>query len=728
MSRSGLRIFEVSIGVVLLLAGFAGCGSNHAVNITNFAVPASITITPTPNLSMELGTNQAFSASPLTSARTPINEPVSFQSSNTAVVTVAANGLACAGSWDSLSTPQICTPGPSGIALITATAQGVSSPTTTVYVHQHIDKVVIKEIPPPPPLPPPPPGCRSVGQVRYYAASAYSHGADITSTAGVFTWQSLFSNVANLSTTATGLLPGQLQATAAVPGLTSLFASVGNTNSPPMDFLTCQVQSIALTVTSKTATSETIMPTVIDSLGTTIPSGSFLTWSSSEPGSVSVSSTGAASAVTTGGGATIIASCTPPLCNTGFYPSLPIYPENVETVITPGNGTTGTVFASSTGCGISEGCISNIVPITAPANTLGTFQSLPATPNSLVLDRLGAKAYLGTNSGLLGSVGLAILNTGGGGSQFKGAPGKVLAVSPDGSKVIISDTSPSDGPNQVFVFDAASSTSVNFQITGATAADFSPDSLKAYIVAGNNLYIYSKLDALQTIPLTAPANDVSFLSQGAFPYLAGGAPSAVTVWSTCHSSAFFKTPIDTISVATLPNFIKTLPGPAQLVPGDATSTFHMLAVAPPSIDLISVNPPLSPAVWEGCTPVVVNQKPVQSFNLGRGNFVAKQLMLSQDGTTAYIVTSNPGSILVFNIPGQTSSAITLTGNAVPLSASLTPSGSQLYVGANDGTVHVVDTVVGGDIQQIAFPQTLCRDTAGLAFPVTCNPDLVAVKP
>src|ERR1700674_807800 len=142
MGRSGFVGFAVALPI-LLVAGLVGCGSNSAVNTTNFAVPASIAITHTPNLSMETGTNQSFTVSVLTSTKTAITEPVSFQSSNTAVVTVAANGLACAGSWDSLSVPQICTPGPVGVAQITATAQGVSSPPTTVYVHQHIDKVVV---------------------------------------------------------------------------------------------------------------------------------------------------------------------------------------------------------------------------------------------------------------------------------------------------------------------------------------------------------------------------------------------------------------------------------------------------------------------------------------------------------------------------------------------------------------------------------------------------------
>ena len=48
------------------------------------------------------------------------------------------------------------------------------------------------------------------------------------------------------------------------------------------------------------------------------------------------------------------------------------------------------------------------------------------------------------------------------------------------------------------------------------------------------------------------------------------------------------------------------------------------------------------------------------------------------------------------------SAIPLTGNPVPLDASLTPDGTLIYVGANDGSLHVVSTVSGGDLEQITF--------------------------
>src|SRR6202140_1753082 len=301
MGRSGFLRFAVALPILFLVAGLAGCSSSNPIHTTTFPVPASITIIPAPNLSMEIGTNQTFSASALNSAKASITEPVTYQSSNTGVVTVAANGLACAGSWDSLSVPQICTPGPVGVAQITATAQGVSSPPTTVYVHQHIYKVVVSTFLLPN-QPPPTSPCVSVGKITNYQATAYSRGADITSTVGIFNWQTQFSTVATLSAISAGLLPGKVQATAAVPGLPSIFATIGNAHSVPMYFMTCPVQSIALTVTSSTSTSKTITPTVLDTLGMTITAP--LTWSSSEPASVSVSSSGGASASTAGGSAT----------------------------------------------------------------------------------------------------------------------------------------------------------------------------------------------------------------------------------------------------------------------------------------------------------------------------------------------------------------------------------------------------------------------------------------
>ncbi len=411
MGRSGLAGFAVLVAVLFLIAGLAGCSNNGAVHTTNFAVPASVTLSPGPNFSMEIGTNQAFTAAALTAANAAATQPMSFQSSNPAVLTVATNGLACAGSWNSLSSPQVCTPGPTGVAEVTASAQGVSSPPTTVYVHQHIDNITVKLFVLPN-QPPPTNSCFSIGQTANYQATAYSNGVNITSTVGIFNWQTLVANVATLNTSDPALFPGQVLATAKLPGLTSIFATIGNANSVPVSFTTCPVQSITLAVTNSTSTSRTIVPTIIDSIGTTI-TGVPLTWSSSESAAVSVTSSGAATASTGGGGATIIASCTPPTCNAGILPSLPIYPENVVNLFVAPSGTTPTttVYVSTTSCGTIDGCFSTVAPIAVPANTLGNFITLPVTPNSLVFNRQGTNAYLGTDSGQLGSVGLAVLDS-----------------------------------------------------------------------------------------------------------------------------------------------------------------------------------------------------------------------------------------------------------------------------------------------------------------------------
>jgi trimeric autotransporter adhesin len=751
MGRWGSVRFAIPLLVIVTMtAALSGCGSS-ATKGTAFPVPASIKLSPAETASMEVGSTLTFAGAPQNSKGVAFAEPVSYQSSNPAVLTIASNGLACAGTWNSLGAPQICTPGPVGTAQVVATSMGVSSPPTTVYVHQHIDSVVVSPVPTSPPTPPPP--CISKGLTANYQASAFSRGTDITATVGTFTWQTLNSAVATpnavtLSNPVTGLLPGQMQATAVTPGMTSIFASISGVNSVPVSFTTCPVQSITLTVNGSSSNpvivskggSKTITATVLDTLGATI-TGTFLTWSSSDPaiatvtGSSSGTVVSGAVATSQAGGASIIASCTPPTCNIGILPILPIYPESVvDLIVTPTSTTqSSTVYVASTGCGTIEGCVSATIPITtaasttSPGTTVGAPINLPATPNSLVFDRQGKNAYLGTDRGELGTKGLMMLSAPATVSEFTSVTGKVLAVSPDGNTVIVSDTLAT--PNQVFIFtsNGTSHSSVALNITGATAADFSPDNLKAYIVAdapcpssiipsSSCLYIYSTLEALQNVQLIAPATDVSFLPVGAFVYLAGGSSTpAVTTWTTCTSYSLNSLPTQTVPTPATPSFIKALPNDTQV-----------LAVDPPGIDLISVS--TTPV---GCPPTVSNG-PATFFNLGQGNFTPTQLIVTPDGSTAYVISGSVPKVIIFNISGHTSSSIALTGGATPIRATLTPDGTLLYVAANDGQVHLLNTVASPavDFLQISFPPGTTSQPTGLCSGVTftCLPDLIAVRP
>lgn len=683
------------------LATLTGCGSS-SVGTTTFPVPADIVLSPSPQVSLDVGGVQGFTGTPRNPGGITLIEPIFFHSSNTAVVTVANNGLACAGSWDSLRNPIVCTPGPVGTAEITATAQGVSSPPTTVYVHQHIDSIVVSAVPTDPPNTNP---CVSKDLTADYQANAFSRGVDITATVGKFTWSAVIPQVVSLDTSKPELGLNEVEAKALNPGLSQISASVSGTNSLPFEFIACPVQSISLVVTDTnsdsftvtTGSSKSITPTVLDSLGTKITAVP-LSYCSSQPAIAGVGSTNCATSTSTTvsvttsqpGGATVIASCTPPSCNIGFSPPLPIYPSNVINALvtrtTTGTAPTGTLYVSSTGCRTIEGCISTVVPVAFPSNAVGFQIGLPATPNSLIFSPDGTKAYLGTDFGLQGTRGLMLLNISSVTtvSQFPAVTGKVLAVSPSGTRAVVSDVNLS--PNEVFVFDSSNFSSVALQINGATAAAFSPDGLKAFIVAHdsvlltNTLYIYSTVEPLQSVLLDAPVNDLNFLSEGAFAYLAGGSANSVTVRTTCTAEL-----ADTVSTAATPAFLQGLPNATQV-----------LAVVPPNLDIINVT--TAPV---GCPPTVSDT--VQSVNLGVGNFTPTQFIVSSDGTKAYVVADTLSSVLVYDVASQTTSGIQLAGNVTPVAASLTPEGTLLYVAASDNMLHVLDTVVHSDIQQVSFP-------------------------
>jgi hypothetical protein len=735
--------------ITILFGSFimTSCGSgSHG---TNFQTPAHISISPATSVSLDLGTTQAFTTSATNFAGHTIVEPVSYHSSDTSVVTVANNGVACAGSWNSLSTPQVCTPASAGVAQVTATAMGVSTAPVTIYVHQHIDNVTISLVPPLPPT-----KCLSKDATANYQVNAFSRGADITSTVGQFTWQPASTAIASTSNSATGLgnmvngvSLNQVQVTAKAPGLTQLFASVANVNSAPFDFYTCPVKSISLAINGVSGStftvagsgSKTVTPTVTDANNNVITNVP-LTWTSldSTAGTASGSTTTGIGTITLSrpGTTAVVASCTPPTCNIGLtpsdpnFPTGPIYPESVITgtaTSTSATEQTQTVWVSTTDCNApgnkGTNCVTALVPITSPSNVVGNFVTLPATPNSMALAVFhngssgNLTAYLGTDQSLQGSKGLmvATLNsTSPAINQFSSVIGKVLAVSPNGNKVVVSDTI--DTPNQVYIFDNTTHTALNLSITGATAADFSPDSLKAFIVANNGtastLYVYSLVDALQTIPLSSTniANSVSFLSEGAFAYIAGGSPSGVTVGRTCDNAI-----VGTATTPAAPAIIKTLPNATQ-----------MLGLEPPNIDVINVSvPPPGPI---GCFPTVSNT--VQSFNLGQGTFSPLQLLIAPDSTKAYVIAANLPSVLVFDVNNQISSAIPLNGNTMPQRAALTLDGNLLYVAANDGMVHVLSTLSGGDIAEVPFPSTpttpdyLCPNTP----PVACKPNLIGIQP
>lgn len=728
--------------LVCALVGCAflfSCSSPTSTTVTTFPVPASVSLSPSPNVSLEVGKFVPLTAAAHDSTGASVTETFTFQSSNPSVVTVANNGIACAGAWDSLTAPVVCTPGSTGTAQVTAVANGVTSPPVTVYVHQHVTRVVIQPVPGQPATLSPTCLTRDANHLgpesMLFEAVAYagtSGTIDITPSVGQFSWSSTTAAGQTSTSSSVSLsFPGpnaplnQEVATAALPGVSSIFATVGGVTSQPLQFTTCLVQSIGLALAPGSSvslgsgsTAATVNATVTDSIGMDV-TGIPLTWTSSYPHAVTA--TGAAGSTVFGGigtvtgsitgQAAVTVSCTPPSCNGGISPSMPIYPTaalpfHVTSTTAP---PTPSVFVTTTGCaGTTLSCTTRVIPLTESSTatfTVGAPVNLPVSPNSFVTGKTSGTSYLGVDSTAAGfsNQGLMIFS---GSSVSQAGPvfGRVLAISPDSQTVILSDTI--DSPSRVNICKNCASlhTIVPIFLPNATAAAFSPDGLKAYIVSGSScpgtastgcLLVYSQVDAPQFIQLSAVPTDAAFIGNGSAGYVAESNQTAFL--PTCGPS----TAASLGSVSLGAQYLRPLPDGMSL-----------LALTPPVVQTMTATitgPQQVPQNVSGCLAprgvLNLTNTPGPSSNLGTGPFVPKQFFLSRDGSIAYILaqTMSGGSfpfIIALNVQTGASSQISLSGGAVPLSAGISPGGDQLLVGADDGQVHVIETATGVDTQQV----------------------------
>lgn len=744
--------------VLVSCACLFSCSSSSSTQVTNFPVPASVSLSPSPTVSLEVGKFATFVAAAHDAQGNPLNEPVTYQSSNPSAVTMADNGIACAGTWDSLTTPVVCTPGSTGTAQVTAVANGVVSPPVTVYVHQHVTRVVIQPLPGQPPTLSPICLTRDKNHLgpesMLFEALAYAGASgttDITPTVGQFNWgsttaagQTSSSSSVSLSSPGPSAPLNQELATAAMPGVSTIYATVSGVTSQPIQFTTCPVQSISLDVfgspptttsfllATGSASTATVNATITDSVGMNI-TGVPLTWTSSYPHAVGA--VGASSSTVYGGVGTITgsivgqaavtASCTPPLCNGGISPSMPIYPANALTfqVTSTSAPPTPTVYATTTACaGTTLACTTRLFSLTqSSSGTLAASAAvnLPVTPNSFVTGKTAGLSYLGVDSSAAGFSNQGLMTFGGTSvSQAPGVFGRVLAISPDSSTVIVSDTV--DSPNQVVICRGCGGGGrivIPIFLSNATAAAFSPDGLKAYIVSGSAcpgttstgcILVYSQVDAPQFIQLSTVPTDAAFIGNGSVGYIAESAQTSFL--PTCGPNTGVPPTLGTVNLAA--QYLRPLPDGMSLLalaPPDVQTMTATVSgsVAPGDTGCLSPRPPFN-------NPLTLSNSVSSPSNLGTGSFAPKQFFLSRDGSVAYILaqTTTGASfpfIITFNLQTNTSSQISLSGNALPLSAGISPAGDELLVGADDGQVHVIETATGLDTQQV--PLTFANNTS-----------------
>ncbi|MGH9668740.1 MAG: hypothetical protein ACRD3A_01325 [Terriglobales bacterium] len=706
--------------IFMLSLGLSGCGGKGS-STTSTAKVATVTLAPA-SISLQKGAVFQVAVAVQDKDGKPIlTQTPTFASSNAAVVTVSNGGLLCAGTWDSLITPIVCTPAAaSGTSNLTAAAGGITSNTVVVSVHDHVDNIVVCRQSDPNPCPLLAPttviDCRSgtqatgvtpVNQTEQVRASAYSGGVDITSTVGTFSWFSsttAVATVANAGPSTTPALNGNEAIIQAVsPGQTSISASISGTNSVPATFLTCSPATISIDVPTPTlpdtafsfsiaaGANKLLESKVIDTMGTTI-TGVALTWASSQSAAATVDTAGKVTGAAPGV-SLITASCTPPSCNLNLSAttfSNQVYSNAVTATIT-GTAAATTVYATTTAAPAAGGH-TDLIPISTSTNTAGTAIALPtdATINSLLINPAGTRAYLGSSKGLV--VVDVVANTVS--STVTNLPGTALVVSPNGQFVVTSDT----GAGKVYVFDTGSNLVTTLNIAGATHAAFTTDSFKAYIVAGSTLYQYSPSSLLlRTILMADVANDVAVNTTGQFAYTAGGETNSVAARSTCRNDSTWAPPDDSVGTGFSPDLIAS------------ASTGDLLAVEGGSSEIDKLTPTIGAPAAGSCPPTLSDS--LTSAGFGVGAFTPRQIIVTPDGSKAY-VTSDQTVLLGYNVAGNSTFTVTVGGVDTFTGGALLDS-SKVYVGGSDNAVHVIDVASGLE---------------GTPISLSFTPQLVAVRP
>jgi len=682
---------------LLLICGatavLAACGGGSKANTTN--TPTTITANPT-SLSLTHGDVAGISVSVANSSGDPITPTptVTYTSADPSSVTVTSAGMVCAGVFDANNI--VCqTKDSSGNLLpdktinVTVTSGGLTA-TVPVYVHAHVDKITVTG-------PPNPPVCLSQNLTEPFTAKVFSNQqgspVDITANVGPLTWSTGSTTVATVDSN--GVVKSQQ------PGATTVVASVANTTGTPAVVVSCPPKTISLHVAGVTDTSfnvatgtaQTLAADVTDILGQPIANAA-LTYSSYVPSAASI--TTAAAVTTPGAGvSTLIASCVPPGCNPASGPNinfngsgagLAIYSNPVIGTITGTTATTVYVTGSDKPDATAN---TSLIPIDVSANTAGTAVTLPGSPNSMVFDRAGTKAYLGS------SVGMLIFDPGTNTvtGTASGITGTVLTVSNDGLTVLVSDAS----AGKVFVFNTKQQTVQTFDLAGVTAADFNSDNSKAYLTSGPAVYEYSPSTGVKT--LSFAADGVAFAPQGAVAFFGGSSILGLVV---CNDS----------------------PAPAT------ASAVNVFAPTPDGTHMLGAGAggwtDLSYTVTNsnGCPPITSNTARNAAFPAFVGT--RAKIAVASDDSIAFLTgygggSDAPGIPLYHLADGSTGMIALVNPGGALLSGGITQDAHSLYVGTigNSSTgpfVHHIDLTASGgptDANQIS---------------VSFNPRIVVVRP
>jgi hypothetical protein len=514
-----------------------------------------------------------------------------FLANGTPDMTIAdvepTNGRLCAGTWNRNTGGGIpdyttCVPtNKSGTVFVIASGQGAASNPLPIYVHPVVTSVVLGPLStdclndPATNCSPaafgnqqisctvdPGTGCCTV-PVTTTAAFASANSCQSQATTGQLAAR-VYENASTSSANNISCKVGHLSyvaqtpsvvtidqngvATAQQPGSTVITADISNAGSSAGFFSTCPPTKITLSVPGVGGPSSSIIVNpnntqpitslAVDQNGTVL-TGLSLEFESTTPTTIPAVTAGTVTPAFPGAAA-ITAVCQPPSCNPSPFNQIGLFgngkpvTSNPISVIAPGVNSTNLYIGSTNSL--------YIVPVdfTQPQQ-LGQPVRLPYQPNSMVISDDGSTIYMGSAFEIMEFSALSNSVT----SQDPTVTGTVLAVSPDGSTVVITDPV----RQFVYLYNGGSSGGIQTQFGGVgSRAAFSPDSKTVYITLGdynsstgvvtpnNQLLVHSSFTGWYQTSSSQAATDVAL----GVPYVGaffGGGPT--TARSYC--------PVTTIS-------------------------------------------------------------------------------------------------------------------------------------------------------------------------------------
>jgi hypothetical protein len=727
-----LLLFSIPFGVSI-----SGCSKNAAPVFCNGG-DSGITTDEATNITLTpivYGVSLNFAeigqvGSPSTTNCKGTSVSVSAYTYGTTDMTIAdvkpSTGSICAGTWNRNSGGGIpdytyCNPtNKTGVAYISASANGVTSNPLPIFVHPVVTSIVLGG---------PSSNCTTdpttaccplatVGVVTappYLTNSCISQGQTAQLVARVFAGTG--ANQTNISCQA-GHLQFTVQgatsltqvssvvsidqngvATANQPGSVLISANVADAASSAGIFSTCPPASITLSAAGVSTNpvnvdlnnTQPLIATAVDTNGVTL-TGLPLEYLSTSPITIPASNSGTVTP-TLAGAASISAICQPPGCNPSQYNQIGLFgngkpvSSNSVNIATPGTNSTVLYMASTQS--------QDVVQIDFTTSVVGAPFLLPYVPNSMIISNDGSIIYLGSSNGLMV---LSAINSLSLTRTDPSTQGTVLALSPDGSTLVISDP-----VRQVTTLQNSSGSVISTFGGVGTHAEFTPDSQTVYIAAGNQILVYSNFTGWTNItPPTlggTPVSDVAITVPSVGAYFAG---PVTTARGYCSVS----TPTTLNGLTTESNVFYPLadssasPGVAAAASTDRIAAtndgLHILGatVTPvPTLNDLRVHIPI------GACPAVGGLTFSNTlFPTLLGPVTASAMdgvVAASDSTVAFVTYTGTGGVLPAYSPAAsgpgTVTYIKLSGAATaPLAGVLSADNSTFFAGTSgDNLVHLI---------------------------------------